>query len=566
MDNSYDIETNRICRLIAQDHLITYIQSMQKKAHEQLLEFIELNDEASVCTLLKENPELDLNFSGLDNWTALHLSSTRGYESLSILLLDNGCNINAKTTMNRTPLHLACINNHINIVLILIEYQCDINLQDNDKNTALHYAASQGFEGIVEVLINNGADWKIFNNLCRNPADLCLNLNTFNCFVQFYKGKIDLTGYSRTAVEHVFLHNSREDHVNQMMWKAKIQHKQDDFELFYNRPKLVSRRILNLPESKVKAEDFSVIMQLGRGSFGNVFLVEKCDSKERFALKVLDKEKIFKLHMEKYAFTERNILMKLESPFVVKLHYAFQTCEKLVLVMDFCSKGDFGMLLHREKTLTEAKARFYTSEIILGLETLHKNNIIFRDLKPDNILIDESNHIKLTDFGLSKENIDSKSQARSFCGSPLYLAPEMLTRSGHSQSIDWYVVGLLLYEMLHGRSPFYHPKKAELYKKIRKGKIVFKDDISDEAKDLIIKLARKDPKKRLGSGPNDADEIKAHPFFDGVDWNEVASRTVIPPDVRSIPRVERLIPMNLVYGRLDDEDDKDNVNNWSFLQ
>lgn len=562
MESEFYSEINRTGCAIERAELNNYFKCMYK-IHEQLFEFIELVEEDLIKLLIKEHPEINLDYPGLDNWTALHLASGRGYESIAILLLDSGCKVNVKTTMNRTPLHLACINNHINIVLVLIQYNCDVDVQDNDNNTALHYAANQGFEGIVEVLIRNGASLQVFNNLGRAPADLSLNRGTFNCFLQLYNN-ITQTGYSRTAFEHFFLHNSREDHVNQMIRKAKFGHKQNDFELFHNRPKLNNRRIMNLPDSKLRAEDFTVILQLGRGSFGNVFLVEKIESKERFALKVLDKEKIFTMHMEKYAFTERNILMKLESPFVVKLHYAFQTPEKLALVMDFCSKGDFGMLLHREKILTEAKARFYTCEIILGLEALHKANTIFRDLKPDNILIDEENHIKLTDFGLSKENIDSNTQARSFCGSPLYLAPEMLTRSGHSQSIDWYVVGLLLYEMLHGRPPFFHSKRQELFKKIRKGKIVFSESISNEARDLIEKLTRKDPKKRLGSGVRDAEEIKEHPFFSGVDWGKVAGKLIIPPDVRPIARVERVVPSNLVYGRLD-EDDAGNVNNWSFL-
>ena len=154
--------------------------------------------------------------------------------------------------------------------------------------------------------------------------------------------------------------------------------------------------------------------------------------------------------------TERNVLGISNHPFIVKLHYAFQTPEKLFLILDYCPGGDLGEHLQREKRFSEEKARFYLAEVLLALEDLHKRDIIFRDLKPDNIVIDAEGHAKLTDFGLSKEGVLNPSEgARSFCGSVAYLAPEMLRRTGHGKAVDWYLLGVVFYEMLVGVPPYY---------------------------------------------------------------------------------------------------------------
>ena len=172
-------------------------------------------------------------------------------------------------------------------------------------------------------------------------------------------------------------------------------------------------------------------------------------------MKVLNKSKIMGQNLIRYAKTERNVLSYTKHPFIVGLNYAFQTNEKLFLILDYCPGWDLGRVIQKERRFTEERARIYIAEVITALEDLHKRDIIFRDLKPDNVVLDAEGHALLTDFGLSKEGVLDNQAAKSFCGSVAYLAPEMLKRSGHGKSVDWYLLGVLLYEMLIGQPPYF---------------------------------------------------------------------------------------------------------------
>lgn len=176
-------------------------------------------------------------------------------------------------------------------------------------------------------------------------------------------------------------------------------------------------------------------------------------------MKVLQKSKVTKNNLKRYAFTERNILSSANHPFIVGLKYAFQTPEKLYLVLDYCPGGDLSEYLQREKIFNEDKTRFYSAEILLGIEELHRKNIIFRDLKPDNVVLDIEGHALLTDFGLSKEGVQDDALTKSFCGSCAYLAPEMIQKKGHGMTVDWYLLGVVIYEMLCGSPPYYSTVK-----------------------------------------------------------------------------------------------------------
>jgi protein-serine/threonine kinase len=213
----------------------------------------------------------------------------------------------------------------------------------------------------------------------------------------------------------------------------------------------------------VSPDDFVAHQLLGTGSFGEVFLVEEIKTKELYAMKILSKQKIREQNLLKYAFAEKNIMAELtylNQPYVVKVKYAFQTEESLFMIMQFCSGGDLSQYLELEGCFPELKARGYISEIICAIEALHARNIIFRDLKPDNIVLDSHGHALLTDFGLSRQNVrgDIKG-ADSFCGSYAYLAPEMVKKSGHGKAVDWYLIGVVLYELLTGLPPFYDDDK-----------------------------------------------------------------------------------------------------------
>ena len=176
-------------------------------------------------------------------------------------------------------------------------------------------------------------------------------------------------------------------------------------------------------------------------------------------MKVLKKSKIAKNNLERYALTERNILSSVDHPFIVRLNYAFQTADSLYLVMDYCPGGDLSEYIHLEKRFNEDKCKLYAAEILLGIEELHRKGVIFRDLKPDNVVLDHQGHALLTDFGLSKEGIAENEVTKSFCGSYAYLAPEVLLKQGHSKSVDWYLFGVIIYEMLCGKPPYYSNEK-----------------------------------------------------------------------------------------------------------
>ena len=192
----------------------------------------------------------------------------------------------------------------------------------------------------------------------------------------------------------------------------------------------------------------------------------------------------------RYAQTERNVLSSIDHPFIVKLHYSFQTVENLFMVIDYCPGGDLGYYLQREGKFSEERAKIYAAEVLLALEELHRRDIIYRDLKPDNILLDIDGHCMLTDFGLSKEEVEGYFEgAKSFCGSVAYLAPEMLKRAGHGKSVDWYLFGVVLYEMVVGMPPYYAESKEQLYDNIENAPLKLPASLSSELRNLIKMVA-----------------------------------------------------------------------------
>ena len=194
-------------------------------------------------------------------------------------------------------------------------------------------------------------------------------------------------------------------------------------------------------------------------------------------------------NLVRYAKTERNVLSYTRHPFIVNLNYAFQNRDKLFLILDYCQGGDLARVLAKERRFSEDRARIYAAEILLAIQYLHKRDIIFRDLKPDNVVVDADGHALLTDFGLSKEGVLDNISAKSFCGSVAYLAPEMLRRSGHGKSVDWYLLGVLLYEMLVGQPPYFCNNKDQLFQNIQKGVLKLPASISNEAKSLLISVS-----------------------------------------------------------------------------
>ncbi|XP_059570831.1 ribosomal protein S6 kinase alpha-2 isoform X1 [Alligator mississippiensis] len=291
---------------------------------------------------------------------------------------------------------------------------------------------------------------------------------------------------------------------------------------------------------KADPSQFELLKVLGQGSYGKVFLVRKIkgsDAGQLYAMKVLKKATL-KVWDRVRSKMERDILAEVNHPFIVKLHYAFQTEGKLYLILDFLRGGDLFTRLSKEVMFTEEDVKFYLAELALALDHLHSLGIIYRDLKPENILLDEEGHIKITDFGLSKEAIDHDKRAYSFCGTIEYMAPEVVNRRGHTQSADWWSFGVLMFEMLTGSLPFQGKDRKETMALILKAKLGMPQFLSIEAQSLLRALFKRNPSNRLGAGLDGVEEIKRHPFFVTIDWNKLYRREIKPPFKPAVGRPE----------------------------
>lgn len=288
---------------------------------------------------------------------------------------------------------------------------------------------------------------------------------------------------------------------------------------------------VGLQPRKVGLDDFNFLAVLGKGNFGKVMLAEDKLTKGLYAIKVLKKEFIIEhdevasTRSEKRVFQAAN---KERHPFLVGLHSCFQTETRIYFVMDYVSGGDLMLHIQREQ-FSERQAKFYACQVLLALEYFHKNNIIYRDLKLDNILLALDGHIKIADYGLCKEDMYYGSTTNTFCGTPEFMAPEILSEQKYGRAVDWWAFGVLIYEMLLGQSPFRGDDEDEIFEAILEDEILYPINMSRDSVSILQKLLTRDPEKRLGSGKTDAEEIKRHPFFKGVNWQDILDKKVPPP-------------------------------------
>jgi len=279
--------------------------------------------------------------------------------------------------------------------------------------------------------------------------------------------------------------------------------------------------------NRVNLNDFDQIRVIGKGSFGKVILVKKKNAEKYYAMKVLIKDNIMRKNQVEHTKTERRVLEQIDHPFIVKLHYAFQTTDRLYFILDFCAGGELFFHLSKLRRLNEKLARLYSAEIVLALGHLHSRGIIYRDLKPENILLSSDGHIKLADFGLAKQLNNGIQQATSLCGTPEYLPPEILDHKGYGYAVDWWNLGMVLYEMLTGLPPWYTTDQTKLFERIRKAKLTFPSWVSSQAGDIIRKFLHRVPDQRLG-GVRDVDEVKEHIFFSSIDWEMLYRKEIEP--------------------------------------
>lgn len=289
-------------------------------------------------------------------------------------------------------------------------------------------------------------------------------------------------------------------------------------------PKLKYAELIH-SKKKISIDDFEKVKVLGQGSFGVVYLIKKKNKSKYYAMKVLSKKAITEKRQENHTKTERAILERIKHPFIVNLIYAFQTETDLYLVTPFMQGGDLFYHLHQLGYFNEERAKFYLVEIIIALHYLHENNCIYRDLKPENILLDDNGHIKLVDFGLSKIKQEKNELMYTICGTPDYLAPEIIQGRGYNEKIDWWSLGVLLYEMLSGDTPF-KISKHRLSLKAYQAPVKIYSCFSSDVVDLLKKLLVFSPNKRI-----DYKGIIHHSFFKDVKWEEYYNKAIKPPFV-----------------------------------
>eukprot|EP01087_Luapelamoeba_hula_P001133 TRINITY_DN1087_c0_g1_i1.p1 TRINITY_DN1087_c0_g1~~TRINITY_DN1087_c0_g1_i1.p1 ORF type:complete len:332 (-),score=57.99 TRINITY_DN1087_c0_g1_i1:67-1062(-) len=276
----------------------------------------------------------------------------------------------------------------------------------------------------------------------------------------------------------------------------------------------------------VQVTDFDKIRTLGTGTFGRVHLVKHKETGDFYALKVLKKLEVVRLKQVEHVKSEKQILASISFPFIVRLFKTFQDEANLYMLMEYAMGGEVFGHLRRAGRFSEETACHYAAEVALTLEHLHSRDVLYRDLKPENLLLDRDGHLKLCDFGFAKHVED---RTWTLCGTPEYLAPEIIQSKGHSKAVDWWALGILLFEMLAGYPPFYDENPFGVYEKILANRPHFPSHFSKEARDLIKKLLASDRTRRLGNLKGGSEDVKKHKFFRNIDWEALPLRRTRAP-------------------------------------
>ncbi|KAL1022894.1 hypothetical protein UPYG_G00033850 [Umbra pygmaea] len=328
-----------------------------------------------------------------------------------------------------------------------------------------------------------------------------------------------------------FLNDSRNSMLNGKIDNSVVVEQPD-------KERIAVQHITNTEEEEFQysIKDFKCLAVLGRGHFGKVLLAEYKCTGEMFAIKALKKGDIVSRDEVDSLMCEKRIFETVNSvrhPFLVNLFACFQTKEHVCFVMEYAAGGDLMMHIHVD-VFQEPRAVFYAACVVLGLQYLHDNKIVYRDLKLDNLLLDTEGYVKIADFGLCKEGMGYQDRTSTFCGTPEFLAPEVLTETSYTRAVDWWGLGVLIFEMLVGESPFPGDDEEEVFDSIVNDEVRYPRFLSTEAISIMRRLLRRNPERRLGAGEKDAEEVKRHPFFRSIDWDGLLAKKVRPEFIPTI--------------------------------
>ncbi|XP_064614765.1 cAMP-dependent protein kinase catalytic subunit PRKX-like [Liolophura sinensis] len=281
-------------------------------------------------------------------------------------------------------------------------------------------------------------------------------------------------------------------------------------------------------EKNFKLDDFHFLSTIGTGTFGRVVLVRQKEKRSYYALKIMNITTVLKLKQVDHVKNEKEVLCAISHPFIVNMYWSHHDEKFLYMLLEFVPGGELFSLLRNIGRFTTNTANFYACEIVCGLDYLHSQKIVYRDLKPENLLLDRDGHLKITDFGFAKKLVD---RTWTLCGTPEYLAPEVIMSKGHNKAVDWWALGILIFEMLVGYPPFFDENPFGIYQKILSGKIEFPRHLDSVAKDLIRKLLHQDRTRRLGCMKLGGEDVKRHRWFRGINWDDVLARKLEAPNI-----------------------------------